>query len=259
MQRSIDTFNKLHECSREALSIDEANAQGCSFCDNEPTRRAFEDFHRDYNQFREEQNTVDGEPFSQEPPTIQKYLKLHKATKKANRKLKIGVTAPPVMDFAMRAPVAPRSSNKASASVLSDKFSGKKLLSEVQAKETMRAKATAQVDFEQFIRKEPSFAGQDLLFFVPRKKMYEEEMAKDPLGFAKRHAFPVREKVISKIKKWKELMQSSDMKKASDITIRSLDNKDRPIGSIAFSFKSFDKCCVDKDALVGLICNYLKQ
>jgi len=257
MQRSIDTFNKLHECSREALSIDEANAQGCSFCDNEPTRRAFEDFHRDYNQFCEEQNTVDGEPFTQEPPTIQQYLKLHKATKKANRRLKIGVTAPPVMDFAMRAPFAPRNSTK--ALVLPEKTSEKKLLSEVQPKETMRAKATAQVDFEQFIRKEPSFAGQDLLFFVPRQKMYEEEMAKDPLSFAKRHAFPMRKKVIVKIKKWKELMQSSDMKKASDITIRSLDNKDRPIGSIAFSFKSFDKCCTDKEATVSLICNYIKQ
>lgn len=257
MQRSIDTFNKLHECSREALSIDEANAQGCSFCDNEPTRKAFEDFHRDYNQFCEEQNTVDGEPFTQEPPTIQQYLKLHKATRKASRRLKIGVTAPPVMDFAMRAPVAPRSSTKGSG--LFDKTQEKKLLSEVQPKKTMRAKATPQVDFEQFIRKEPSFAGQDLLFFVPRQKMYEEEMAKDPLSFAKRHAFPMREKVIVKIKKWKELMQSSDMKKASDITIRSLDNKDRPIGSIAFSFKSFDKCCVDKEALVSLICNYIKQ
>ena len=104
MQRSIELYNKLHECCREALSISEANAEGCNFYDNEATQKAFEDFQRDYGNFCEEQNTVEGEPFTQEPPNIAHYLTLHKATKRANRKLKIGVTAPPVMEFPMRAP-----------------------------------------------------------------------------------------------------------------------------------------------------------
>ena len=261
MQRSIDTYNKLHECSREALSIEEANAEGCSFCDNEPTRKAFEDFQRDYNQFREEQNTVDGEPFSQEPPTIQYYLKLHKATKKANRKLKIGVTAPPVMDFAMRTPLAPRSVRPKREQPMPTLKKTEKLLSEVQeCSLKTEEKNRPSVDFKSFVEK--SFAGQDLFFFLPREKHYEEEMAKNPLAFARRHAFPTRQKVIAKIKQWKNLMRGTDgadMKKASEITIRSLDNMDRPIGSIAFSFKSFDKCCNDEKAYVALMCNFIKQ
>jgi len=261
MQRSIETYNRLHECSRQALSIEEANNEGCSFCDNEPTRKAFEDFHRDYTQFCEEQNTVDGEPFTQEPPTIQYYLKLHKATKKANRKLKIGVTAPPVMDFAMRGPAAPRSVQqpvKVRLEVPASKTP--KLLAEVKPRSKPSMKLGQ--NFKEFVETEKSFAGKDLLFFHPRENSYEEEMARDPLAFAQRHAFPVRQKVIAKIKQWKQLMQgtdSADMKKATEITIRSLDSKDRPIGSIAFSFKSFDKCCTDEKAYVSLMCNFIKQ
>ena len=86
MQRSIELYNKLHECCREALSISEANAEGCNFYDNEATQKAFEDFKRDYGNFCEEQNTVEGEPFTQEPPNIAHYLTLHKATKRVTNK-----------------------------------------------------------------------------------------------------------------------------------------------------------------------------
>jgi hypothetical protein len=258
MQRSIDTHNKLHECSREAMSIAEANSHGCSFQDNEATEKAFSDFEHDYNQFCEEQNTVDGEPFSQEPPTIKHYLMLHKATKKAHRKLKIGVTAPPVMDFALRAPRASRAQSQAFLPAIPKAAPLESLLKKVSTKKEPRKNAP--IDFETYLKQEPSLAGMKLFFFMPLKGKYEAEMGKAPLAFAQRHAFPNPQKVIAKIKQWRQLMQGNDMKKASGITIRSLDGTDRAIGSVAFSFKSFDKCCAsDGKTLVALMCNYLKQ
>jgi hypothetical protein len=258
MQRSIDTHNKLHECSRGAMSIEEANTHGCSFQDNEATQKAFIDFEHDYNQFCAEQNTVDGEPFSQEPPTIKHYLMLHKATKKAHRKLKIGVTAPPVMDFAIRAPRASDAPSQTFHKAFPKSVASESLLKKVSTKKELR-KATP-IDFETYLKQEPSLAGMDLFFFMPLKGKYEAEMGKAPLPFAQRHAFPNPQKVIAKIKQWRQLMQGNDMKKASGITIRSLDGTDRAIGSVAFSFKSFDKCCAsDGKTLVALMCNYLKQ
>ena len=190
-------------------------------------------------------------------------MKVYPNIKKANRKLKIGVTAPPVMDFAMRGPAAPRSSMRPKQKPVPMLNKTEKLLSKVQeCSIKTEQKKRPSVDFKSFVQGEKSFAGQDLFFFLPREKHYEEEMAKNPLVFARRHAFPTRQKVIAKIKQWKNLMRGTDgadMKKASEITIRSLDHTDRPIGSIAFSFKSFDKCCTDEKSYVALMCNYIKQ
>ena len=105
MNDSIELYDELHSMSREPLSIEEANAKGCNFYDNEPTRNAFQDFRECFQSFCDEQNCVEGEPFAQEAPSIRPFLDSHKATKRPSRRLKIGVKAPPVMSIA-RKPVA---------------------------------------------------------------------------------------------------------------------------------------------------------
>lgn len=264
MQRSIELYNKLHECCREALSIADANAEGCNFYDNEATQKAFDDFHRDYSNFCEEQNTVEGEPFTQDPPNIAHYLALHKATKRANRKLKIGVTAPPVMDFPMRGPKVekkPIQLRKLEPKRVAKAPPTATILEEVKekAKEEPLVKASAPpVSFEAYVKLNPSVCDKNNLIFLP--KAYEAEMLKSPAKFVHRHVFPNKQKVISKIKEWKSFMKAGEVKKAADITIRSMDGKDRLIGSIAFSFKSFDRYCnnEDKEQYVTLLCNFIK-
>ena len=273
MQRSIELYNKLHECCREAMTISEANAEGCNFYDNEATNKAFEDFRKDYSNFCDEQNTVEGEPFTQDPPSIAHYLAMHKATKKANRKLKIGVTAPPVMDFPMRAfkeekapPPPPPSPpvQKVAAMTLLQPVTDKKEIKQERNQErkpSIKKEALQTGDalnFEAFVKVNPLFTSEDMLIFLPRS--YQQEMSESPIEFVKRHAFPNRQKVMTKIKNWKEYMKAGKVKKAADMTIRSLDGRDRLIGSIAFSFKSFDRYykSAEKEQFVALICDFIK-
>ena len=232
MEKSIRLYDELHEIARQPLTIEEANEEGCRFTESEATLKAFEDFKHDYLTFCDEQNAIEGEPFSQEPPSIETYLKLHKATRKASRKLKIGLTAPPVLDFSMR--------SKATKKVTATKVSAPVLrpVSQVQPtpKHSVISAATPPLSFEEYVKSKPDKQFSDAVFFLP--KDCKEEMASHPERFVKQHAFANKGLVLNKMKLWIDKM-SSNPAEANKLSITSMSGKSHCIGHIAFNFTSF--------------------
>jgi hypothetical protein len=234
MEKSIRLYDELHENARQPLSIDEANEEGCRFTDNEATLNAFEDFKGDYLSFCDEQNAIEGEPFAQEPPSIQTYLAQHKATRKASRKLKIGLTAPPVMDFSMRSKrVTLKAKTTRTQPVLRPVEK-----TEVQStpKHVASAKTRPSLSFEEYVASSNEKGFLDAVFFLP--KDCKEEMQNNPDVFVKQHAFANKGLVLNKIKLWIDKM-SSDPGEANKLTITSMSGKKHCIGHIAFNFTSF--------------------
>ena len=181
MDSSIKLYDQLHSYGRdEAMSIEEANAEGCKFYDNEATRQAFADFRECFQNFCEEQNCIEGEPFAQEAPSIKTYLDLHKATKKPSRRLKIGVKAPPVISIARQtdafqlseAPPAPRSllqkvkeEQRPKATIL-EKVSSNTVSELPKTVENMSLKDEDET-FESFVQQTDSIVFKDAVFFLP--------------------------------------------------------------------------------------------
>tara|TARA_B100000519_G_scaffold201256_1_gene216329 strand:- start:9267 stop:10058 length:792 start_codon:yes stop_codon:yes gene_type:complete len=244
MKKSIEVYDRLHQTARDkALTIEEANAKGCCFHQNEATKAAFDDFRSCYREFCEEQNAVEGEPFALETPSIRPFLDQHKATKKANRRLKIGVvgtaTAPPVMNIPLRAPRNADRPLKKAEPLLTKVMETKEV---VEAKKQAEAPAVlpATQSFRDYIERstKPLFRGA--FFFLPKD---EKGMRTNAEAFVKRHGFHDKTKVIEQIRAWRTAMQRGEVAVANEITIVSLDGQRRQVGSIAFSFKSFDACC----------------
>lgn len=235
MEKSIRLYDELHEFARQPLSIDEANEEGCRFTSSEATKKAFEDFKHDYLTFCDEQNAIEGEPFSQEPPSIETYLKLHKATRKASRKLKIGLTAPPVLDFSMRNEVEPTLTKKKVTTAMPPVL---KPLSEVQATPKHSNAVTTPLTFEEYVRSKSEKEFKDAVFFLP--KDCKEEMASHPEQFVKQHMFANKGLVLNKMKLWIDKMKSNPAE-ANKLSITSVAGQSHCIGKIAFNFTSFNQ------------------
>jgi hypothetical protein len=260
MDRSIELYDQLHTCGREqAMSIEEANAEGCNFYDNEATRQAFADFRECFRNFCEEQNCIEGEPFAQESPSIKPFLDQHKATKRPSRRLKIGVKAPPVLSIARQAnlavsipeaPPAPRSliTKIEESSVL--KKAESSLVKKTAVKEPTTAikqmsikESNKDASFENFVQSSASAIFKDAVFFLP--KQYEEEFLRGKAEYVKRHGFQGKHAVLEKLKRFRELMRTSSWSKANEIEIVSMTGTMHKVANIAFNFTSLDDCLAD--------------
>ena len=244
MESSIKKFNSLHEYAREAMTLEEANTEGeCNFTDNEPTRKAFDDFAKDFENFCEEQNAVEGEPFAQDAPSIEYYLKLHKATRKATRKLKIGLTAPPVMEFSTRG---------------GRKIKATPVLRPVQTdtvqatpKHVASAKPTSPIlGFRDYVKSSRNKNFKDAVFFLPNE--CKEDMQNNAEVFVTRHAFPNKGLVLNKLKLWRSKMKTNPAE-ANSIKITSLTGQSHYIGNIAFNFSSFNNAYANRDKDIPFI------
>lgn len=254
MERSIELYDQLHSFGREvAMNIEEANAEGCNFYDNEPTRLAFVDFRECFRSFCEEQNCIEGEPFAQESPTIRSFLDLHKATKRPSRRLKIGVKAPPVLSIGRQAstfrrssaPPAPRSLaeesyKKPTATVLAQPVAEEGKLAAPMAELSLKEES-----FESFVKASNSSVFKDAVFFVP--KGYRDEFLKNKAEYTKRHGFRGRHEVLEKLLRFRSLMRNSEWSEANGIEIVSLTGSSHKVGDITFNFSSLDDCLADRD------------
>ena len=252
MDRSIELYDQLHTCGREqAMSIEEANAEGCNFYDNEATRQAFADFRECFRSFCEEQNCIEGEPFAQESPSIKSFLDQHKATKRPSRRLKIGVKAPPVISIARQAPVAFEVPNAPPAPrSLIKKVEQKAVLKKVEAVnepitalKQMSIKEAEDTSFENFVESSASAIFKDAVFFLP--KQYEEDFLRGKAEYVKRHGFQGKHAVLEKLKRFRELMRSSSWSEANEIEIVSMTGTKHKVANIAFNFTSLDDCLVN--------------
>lgn len=255
MNSSIELYDQLHSCGRElAMSIEEANAEGCSFYDNEATRQAFADFRECFQSFCEEQNCVEGEPFAQESPSIREFLDLHKATKRPSRRLKIGVKAPPVIAIARQvdtfrqssAPPAPRSlmQEKPSASILKETTNKKAenlLLPTTMAQLSVKEEET----FERFVKESDSIIFKDTVFFLP--KDYQVDFLKNKAEYVKRHGFRGKQTILDKLLRFRGLMRDSKWSEANSIEIVSLTGTMHKVGNITFNFTSLDDALCDSN------------
>lgn len=247
MEKSIRLYDELHEFARQPMTIDEANAEGCRFTETEATLKAFDDFKHDYLSFCEEQNAIEGEPFSQEPPSIDTYLKLHKATRKASRKLKIGLTtAPPVLDFSMREELAKPSVSKFLNTEATTTAAMKQLSLVQPTPKHANLKPASPVSFEKFVLNSSDKKFLDAVFFVPKE--CTKEMASTPEQFVKQHAFPNKGLVLNKMKLWIDKMASNPAE-ANKISITSMSGQKHFIGHIAFNFTSFRSFYNNKDEI----------
>ena len=259
MDSSIELYDQLHSFGREeAMSIEEANSEGCKFYDNEATRQAFADFRECFRSFCEEQNCIEGEPFAQEAPSIKPFLDLHKATKRPSRRLKIGVKAPPVISIARQtdafalseAPPAPRSlfkkeEKKAVATILQEvdsKKSEKASLPTTMAQLSVKEEET----FERFVQESDSVIFKDAVFFLP--KDYQTEFLKNKAEYVKRHGFRGKEEVLDKLVQFRSLMRASKWGEANDIEIVSMTGTKHKVGNITFNFTSLDDAVADRNS-----------
>lgn len=258
MNHSIQLYDQLHSCGREeAMSLEEANAEGCSFYDNEATRQAFEDFKKCFRSFCEEQNCIEGEPFAQEPPSIKKFLDLHKATKRPSRRLKIGVKAPPVVSIhrgddkiiAVPAPLeTPRHS------VLKQRAPSPKatLLSEAEPVLPVKEMRKLSVDesdetFQSYVEGSNFAAFKDSVFFLP--KNCEADFLKNKAEYVKRHAFQGKRQVLDNLQRFRNFMRSSNWSAANEIEIVSLTGRSHKVANIAFDFRSLDDCLANEESI----------
>lgn len=260
MDRSIELYDQLHTCGREqAMSIEEANAEGCNFYDNEATRQAFADFREYFRGFCDEQNCIEGEPFAQESPSIKPFLDQHKATKRPNRRLKIGVKAPPVISIARQAeeianlpvaPQAPRSLMKKvepPPSVLKKVEPPSVLKEPMTALKQMRTKEAKDTSFENFVESSGSAIFKDAVFFLP--KQYEEDFLRGKAEYVKRHGFQGKHAVLEKLKRFRDLMRTSSWSEANEIEIVSMNGTRHKVANIAFNFTSLDDCLADSSKI----------
>ena len=254
MDRSIELYDQLHTCGREqAMSIEEANAEGCNFYDNEATRQAFADFRECFRNFCEEQNCIEGEPFAQESPSIKPFLDQHKATKRPSRRLKIGVKAPPVLSIARQAdvavsipaaPPAPRSLiKKIEEPPVLKKVNSAAVEETTTALKQMSIKESKDTSFENFVESSASAIFKDAVFFLP--KQYEEDFLRGKAEYVKRHGFQGKHAVLEKLKHFRELMRSSSWSEANEIEIASMTGTRHKVANIAFNFTSLDDCLAD--------------
>lgn len=259
MNSSIELYDQLHSCGREkAMSIEEANSEGCKFYDNEATRQAFADFQKCFQSFCEEQNCIEGEPFAQEAPSIKSFLDLHKATKRPSRRLKIGVKAPPVISIARQAdafalseaPPAPKSLFK-----VEEKKAIATILEEVDSKKSERASSPttmAQLSvkeeetFERFVQETDSVIFKDAVFFLP--KDYQTEFLKNKAEYVKRHGFRGKQEVLDKLVQFRSLMRGSKWGEANDIEVVSMTGTRHKVGDITFNFTSLDDAVADRNS-----------
>lgn len=258
MNSSIELYDQLHSYGREeAMTIEQANAQGCKFYDNEATRQAFSDFRECFRNFCEEQNCIEGEPFAQEAPSIKKFLDLHKATKRPSRRLKIGVKAPPVLtiDRKQAIPVplpTPRAAEVRKVHA-TPKASVIPLTRKVQPSpsppiEKRIEKLTLdEASFEAYVEQSDFEAFQDSVFFLP--KNYEQEFLKNKAEFVKRHAFRGKEDVLDKLLRFRSLMRQQKWSDAGEIEIVSMTGRTHKCSNIAFNFNSLDDCLADFDKI----------
>jgi len=255
MNDSIVLYDEMHLVARAtALTIDEANEAGCNFLDDEATKAAFSAFAEQYEEFCEEQNAVEGEPFAQETPSLEPHMALYKATKKATRRLRIGTKAPPVLDFTERTqkrvvkPPAPRATTRTLLRQATQPAAN------TTKRELVTQKAPEKVlNFEAYVAEK---AGQNslyknALFFLPDN--CASQLKKEGADFVNRHGFTNKQEVIEKIKVWKSFMQKGDVKGANKVTICSLAGKDTRVGTIGFSFKSFKKYCSGEIPMVSMM------
>ena len=261
MNSSIELYDQLHSCGREeAMTIEEANAEGCKFYDNEATRKAFADFRECFRNFCEEQNCVDGEPFAQEGPSIKKFLDLHKATKRPSRRLKIGVKAPPVMAIERNAMPEPLPTPRAAearkvqavprASVLRPKASVLPAVTEKlkpaaspEIEKKLDNLSLDEASFEAYVEQSEFDAFKDSVFFLPKK--YEQEFLKNKAEFVKRHAFRGKEEVLDKLLRFRSLMRQQKWSEANEIEIVSMTGRTHKCANITFNFNSLDDCLAD--------------
>lgn len=264
MDSSIKLYDQLHSCGRdEAMSIEEANAEGCKFYDNEATRQAFADFRECFRNFCEEQNCIEGEPFAQEAPSIKTYLDLHKATKKPSRRLKIGVNAPPVISIARQtdafqlsstAPPAPRSLlqkvkevQQPTATIVEKVSSEAKLASELPKTVNKMSMKDEGETFESYVQGTDSIVFKDAVFFIP--KNYNTDFLKNKAEYVKRHGFRGREEILNKLLRFRNLMRSSKWTEANDIEIVSMTGTKHKVGNITFNFTSLDDALSDRSSV----------
>jgi hypothetical protein len=254
MNSSIERYDQLHSYGREeAMSIEEANADGCNFYDNEATRKAFSDFKECFRNFCEEQNCIEGEPFAQEAPSIKTFLDLHKATKRPSRRLKIGVKAPPVVTIERRhfveAPMpTPRAADIPKVSAI-PKATVLPLMKKIQPspspalEKTIENLSLDEASFEAYVQKSDFQAFQDSVFFLP--KNYEQEFLKNKAEFVKRHAFRGKEEVLDKLLRFRSLMRQQKWSEANEIEIVSMTGRTHKCANITFNFNSLDDCLAD--------------
>lgn len=253
MNESIQRYDQLHTCGRNAaMTIEEANASGCNFYDNEATRQAFKDFSECFRYFCEEQNCIEGEPFAQEAPSIKPFLDRHKATRRPNRRLKIGVQAPPVItigrkaEVPMEAPAAPRSLLKTTTKGFSPKATilkqatTAKVVETKPLEETMKELSVDSKDlFELFVKQSKSSLFKDAVFFVP--KNYHEDFLKNKAEYVKRHGFEGKQQVLDKLVSFRSLMKAKQWNEANNIEIVSFTGRSHKVGEITFNFTSLNQ------------------
>ena len=236
MNDSIELYDELHSMSREPLSIEEANAKGCNFYDNEPTRNAFQDFRECFQSFCDEQNCVEGEPFAQEAPSIRPFLDSHKATKRPSRRLKIGVKAPPVMSIARKPVAAVR--QPIAKKIREVKISPKAtVLRSVKDPAPVTAKAGT---FQTFVQESNSEAFHDAVFFLP--KDYEADFLKNKAEYVKRHGFRGKHDTLNKLVHFRSMMKASNWNAANNVEIVSFSGTVHKVANITFNFNSLDDC-----------------
>lgn len=235
------------------MTIEEANANGCNFYDNEATRQAFQDFSECFRYFCEEQNCIDGEPFAQEAPSIKPFLDRHKATRRPNRRLKIGVQAPPVLSIGRRAecsvqePAAPRSLRTVKANTFSPKATIvkettiPKPLQKQPLNTTMKDLAVKESKdlFETFVHQTNSSIFKDAVFFVP--KNYHEDFLKNKAEYVKRHGFQGKREVLDKLVSFQSFMKAKQWNEADNIEIVSFTGRSHKVGEITFNFSSLNE------------------
>ena len=255
MNDSIEMYDELHLVARAtALTIDEANEAGCNFLADEATKAAFSAFAEQYEEFCEEQNAVEGEPFAQETPSLQPHMALYKATKKATRRLRIGTKAPPVLDFVERTersvvkPPAPR----ATARTLLRQTKPAPAAEHAELMKVAKA-PEAVANFGAYVAKkaEQNSLYKNALFFLPDN--CGKNLREEGSDFVNRHGFANKHDVIRQIQVWKSYMQKGDVKGANQVTIRSLTGKDTRVGTIGFSFNSFKKYCSGEVPMVSMM------
>ena len=249
MNDSIKQYDRLHSCGRDdALTIEQANAEGCKFYDNEATRQAFADFRECFRSFCEEQNSIEGEPFAQESPSIRQFLDLHKATKRPSRRLKIGVKAPPVISIGRQsgtfqqssAPPAPRSLR------VEEKPSATATILEAPVAAVEKMSVTND-SFEAFVRSTSNGLFADAVFFLPKDN--EADFLKNKSEYAKRHGFRGKQETLDKLVRFRSVMRAGNWSEANNIEIVSLTGRTHKVADITFNFSSLDDCLADSSQI----------
>lgn len=268
MNDSIELYDEMHLVARAtALTIDEANEAGCNFLADDATKAAFSAFAEQYEEFCEEQNAVEGEPFAQETPSLEPHMALFKATKKATRRLRIGTKAPPVLDFTERTqrsvvkPPAPRAmllrqaAKPKQAAELAEQLAPVAKLAAPATPAAMKVTKTPETvaNFGAYVaqKAEQNSLYKNALFFLPDN--CDKQLRKEGADFVNRHGFSNKHEVIKQIQLWKSYMQKGDVKGANRVTIRSLTGNDTRVGTIGFSFKSFKKYCLGEIRMVSMM------